>query len=151
MPASALPSQPTSLLPPNVPGAVCSPANRRKPIKALVRARKIRRGAGKSGWHRHGFKKTPNGCRMCCHRILPQRRHKGRKTTLFHSLAPEPGAHPCPAAPNQSRWISLDFPRNRAIMDRALERACSLAVRRLPNRPSGQWGQLRLRACRTFF
>jgi hypothetical protein len=36
----------------------------------------------------------------------------------------------------QGSVLLLDFPRNRATMDRALERACSLAVRRLPNHPS---------------
>jgi hypothetical protein len=36
---------------------------------------------------------------------------------------------------NVEEAVSVDFPRNSVIVDRALVRACSLTVRRLQNRP----------------
>jgi len=49
--------------------------------------------------------------------------------TLFQGLTPQPGPKKCPAAPKKSRRVSVDFPRNRVIVDRALARACSLTLK----------------------
>jgi hypothetical protein len=54
------------------------------------------------------------------------------------------------AQSHKKRGKMVAFPPKRVTIHRALERACSLAVRRLPNRPSGQPRQLRLITVKNF-